>query len=430
MRSPKRLVWLLLLAVPSAVPPAASAEPGGAASPQGNPFSQTSFVPDISFILDAGAVVRNLEDAGLGELVVPGFGEAEPDGEEESGPAEGFNLNYAEMGIHSTVDPYFDVTAVFHLHAEGFEIEEGYFTTRLLPFGLRVTGGKFLSAVTRVNEQHAHAWDFVDAPLIQRVLFGGEGLNETGVRVDWVPPLSSYWRVGAEWLSGANETSFGRTGFRDASGTVTVRDVRGPGLAAVLLRTAADAGPVALLAGLSGAAGRTLRDGDLESGVTGTEAFEADTRLACAGLTGRWSPTPERSMTAQLEFMRRTSTGTRYVNAASGEAPASPVRRRQSGLYGQVTMQPGKRERAGIRFDRILENRSWDADGPERSAGGLWKMSMMCEFDPTEFSRLRLQVNEDHSLGRIAGVAARVRTVREWILQITLSAGSHGAHPF
>jgi hypothetical protein len=53
---------------------------------------------------------------------------------------------------------------------------------------------------------------------------------------------------------------------------------------------------------------------------------------------------------------------------------------------------------------------------PYRLAGSL-------EFNPTEFSRLRLQYNYDKS-------ARDGKTNNEVFLQLILGIGAHGAHPF
>lgn len=149
------------------------------------PFSQSRFVPDISLIADFAAIGRNVSDAIWAELGIPGLSS----GNDAEHNLRGFNLRYAELAISAVSDPYFDLTAVFHLTVDEFEIEEAYARTRRLPFGLQLKVGKFLSAFGRNNAQHAHYWSFDGAPMLNRLFFGAEGLNELGVQLTWLAPL-------------------------------------------------------------------------------------------------------------------------------------------------------------------------------------------------------------------------------------------------
>ena len=52
-----------------------------------------------------------------------------------------------------------------------------------------------------------------------------------------------------------------------------------------------------------------------------------------------------------------------------------------------------------------------------------WRASGMIEFNPTEYSGMRLQYNHDKS-GRDG------KTNHEWFLQFIMGIGAHAAHPF
>jgi len=103
--------------------------------------------------------------------------------------------------------------------------------TRRLAWGLELKGGKFLSHFGRLNAQHTHQWDFADAPLVYAAFFGESLLNEKGVRLTWVTPLDMYCMLGGEIFQGENPMSFGRSGYSDQRGTVSVRESDGPDLA-------------------------------------------------------------------------------------------------------------------------------------------------------------------------------------------------------
>ena len=106
-----------------------------------NPFSQSKFVPDISLILDCSYLHRNHNDDRLATMIIPGL----IYNSEEMTSRQGFNLNYGELTIASIVDPYFDLFSSLEFSENGFEIEEAYFTTRSLPLGFQLKGGKFMS---------------------------------------------------------------------------------------------------------------------------------------------------------------------------------------------------------------------------------------------------------------------------------------------
>ncbi len=380
--------------------------------------------------------MRNRSDYRLENLTVPGLvlstGGGSEAGHAHEGdfPGRGFNLNYGELMVSSVVDPYFNLAGVFHLSEEGFEIEEGYFTTRKLPMGTQVKAGKFLSAFSRINEQHEHSWDFSGSPLIHRAFLGEEGLNEKGVQLTCVLPSSVYWMIGAEALTGENEASFGRSGFEDPSGTFRVADKDGPNLFTVFTRTSFDVGDWIILLGASCASGGTRTDDGLEvSGIEGS-ALRADTRLLGGSLTLKRLIDSNRYLSFQSEFMHRRMEGRHYGKDALDAVQDASLLTRQSGAYGQLVFKYGMRSRLGVRVDRILGN-DWRADGVrEVFPDGLRRVSVMTEFNPTEFSRIRLQVNEDRSLFRREGMSFRPVSVRELVLQCNLSIGAHGAHPF
>jgi len=84
-----------------------------------NTFDQSKFIPDIALIVDMGYATSSLDDTKTEQLY-----------ENNSlYMPNGFHLNYAELSMHSDVDPDFELDGVFHYHKEGVEIEEAYFTT-------------------------------------------------------------------------------------------------------------------------------------------------------------------------------------------------------------------------------------------------------------------------------------------------------------
>lgn len=137
--------------------------------------SNGGFLPDISFILDSSYVYRDLTNSSFSGLKIPFFTKDVGDFSKN-----GFNINYGELALNSTVDPYFDLSAVIPFSLDGAGIEETFITSRALPFGFQLKTGKFRSNWGRLNVQHEHAWDFVDAPLVYKLFLVQSNLMKLG----------------------------------------------------------------------------------------------------------------------------------------------------------------------------------------------------------------------------------------------------------
>jgi hypothetical protein len=393
-----------------------------------NPFSQAKFVPDIALIADFSAVGRNMKNAEYADLAVPGLLQARSLGE-HAGPnaKNGFNFNYAEMSLYSVVDPYFDLFAVFHLHQEGFEIEEAYINTRRLPSGFKVKAGKFLSSFGRINEQHAHYWDFADAPLVYRAFFGEENLNEIGARLTWLAPTSFYLMFGGEILAGENEASFGVEGFQDASGAHEIEDSEAPNLYVGYVKTSLEAKKLVALLGGSFAYGkRRMNDGVDQNIAENPEGFGeyGDTFIFGGDLTLKYLLGSYRYLSLQSEYLYRNMSGDRYDNSGG----MMSLDKKQSGLYSQLVYRVSQCWRTGFRFDLLQKNMIKTDSERANLHENLPRYTAMLEYNPTEFSRIRLQYSHDRSGYLDEGAFQKINN--ELILQFNITIGAHGAHSF
>lgn len=195
--------------------PAAAPAPVAAAAATGQVGAGNAFNPQISLILD-GVYFRDNKHGGSIELLehIDGIHHShDHDGHAHGELARGFNLREAELAISATVSPHFDAAAMLTVSSEGgVELEEAYFETRSLPYGLKIRGGKFLSGIGYLNAQHTHAWDFVDQNLPYRTLLGEHGLLDTGLRLSWLPKTGNWYsQLGVELLQG-NEQTFASSG--------------------------------------------------------------------------------------------------------------------------------------------------------------------------------------------------------------------------
>ncbi len=143
---------------PVAAAPAPAADTIAVSSPTA---TAKAFNPAISVIL-TGNYANLSEDPET--WAIAGF---MPAGD-ELGPGErSFNLGESEITMSASIDPYFMGSMTAALTAENeVEIEEAYFRTLSLPAGLILKGGRFYSGFGYLNEIHAHAWDFIDQPLV------------------------------------------------------------------------------------------------------------------------------------------------------------------------------------------------------------------------------------------------------------------------
>jgi hypothetical protein len=414
-----------------------------------DPFSQKKFLPNISFILDFSFVRRDMEQDIFGALEIPGFihGHSHDDGHshEISNAEKGFNLNYGELVLSSAVDPYFDLFTAFHLSESSFEIEEAYIESRSLPYGLRIKLGKFLSSFGRLNSQHAHYWEFTDIPLLYKVFFGDHGLLEKGIQLNWTAPTNFFLGLGIEWLQGSNEMSFGTGEFSliDA-GTgeaVSPGKVPLPNTWICFGKTSIDVGDLVLLAGISYAAGKARIDhfSDEED----PHGFAGDSSILGLDFTAKYLLDSYRYIAFQGEYMYRRMEGTRFhisereaarlveqmdehEEDGAYEVENAPMIKKQSGFYAQLVYRFHRWWRLGVRWDSLIKNRVF-LDGTLTDLPGRFnRYGIMLDFSPTEFSRIRMQYNNnDHAF-----LEGKREKFHEFVLQFNFAIGAHGAHSF
>jgi hypothetical protein len=359
-------------------------------------FPQGKFSPNIEFIVDGSYVGRGMNDETYRRLSVPDF---IPSG--SSGFRRGFNLNYGEMFLFAPVNPYFDLKAVIPFSESGVELEEAYFRTKTLPWGLQLKAGKFRSFFGLLNEQHRHDWDFADASLINRAFFGEDGLVEKGVQVNWLAPTPFYLLFGGEILQGENTASFGTNTLSLAkNGQSFSKDsAPAPNLLLAYLKSSVNMGSFSLLGGFSYAQGQTRQNLTVDAG---TQAAYGETKIYGIDLTAKYSIDSYRYLSWQNEFMFRQM----RLNTGYDPAPGDPTRNlaffgkdlNQSGFYSQLVYRFAEQWRTGIRYDLFSQNDVYVNGATQSRPGDLNRVSAMLEFRPTEFSTLRLQFNRDNSL--------------------------------
>ena len=351
-------------------------------------FSQNAYLPDIALILNMSALSRNVNNNAYEKFAIPGF--------IPSGSAalpfnknKGFNLNYAEVAMHSVVDPYFEAFANFHLHPNEFEIGEAYVQTTALPFALRVKAGKFKSNFGRINSKHQHSWHFDSQPIIYKSLFGPDGISDAGIQLQWVAPTDTYIMAGLEAMQGTNSRSFG--------------DTRANNLYVGYVKSSVDVGDdLSILAGVSFAHGQNAENNTTNP----TNVYGVD--LTLRNQLGSYS-----ALTWQSEYL--------YRNKDTG------VRKdKQAGLYSELIYQYNNNYSAGFRYDAITKNDTDLSSYSGINTNNLDRYTTMIEYKPFPMSRLRLSYTYD----RTKIIAGERKNISEVMMSLNIAAGAHGAHDY
>jgi hypothetical protein len=108
----------------------------------------------------------------------------------------------------------------------------------------------------------------------------------------------------------------------------------------------------------------------------------------------------------------------------NGTGSTNRLKRGQDGLYAQALYQIGL-WRLGARFDMLdLFTKKYALDGVQANFGDSpWRATAALDFNPSEFTRLRLQYNYDMSY-------RTGKANNEVFLQAIFAIGAHGAHAF
>ncbi|WP_295992251.1 hypothetical protein [Rugamonas sp.] len=398
-----------------------AAAPEAAAAPTPAPASAATpgniFNPNISLIL-GGTYQYLSQDPAAWRL--QGFA---PSNSDEVGPGKrGFNLGESELTLQSNIDPDFAGQLTFSLNGDNsFSIEEAFVQTRELSNGLNLKFGRFLSSVGYLNSQHAHAWDFVDAPLAYQVFLGGQ-YKPDGVQAKWLAPIDQFLEVGVEAGSGSQFPG-------------NDRDKNGLGATDVFAHLGDDLGDAASYrAGLSylrtGAQQRSYDDLGVATAFSGRSAV-----WIVDGIY-KWAPNGNPTGTnlkVQGEYFHRKETGQlALLGPDSGPGESGGYASAQSGWYLQSVYQFMPTWRAGLRYDHLSSGTPRIglvdsgvltlASFPILQAYAPSRATLMVDYSPSEFSRLRLQVARDKSRPGVSD--------NQIFLQYIMSLGTHAAHAF
>ncbi len=401
---------------------AAPAAAGDAVPQMPTPGGQSgaaAFNPAISMILGANYAHLSQDPA---TYRIAGF---IPTGS-EAGPGErSFNLGESELTVAANVDPYFfaNVTAAISSNNR-ISVEEAYFKTLGLHDGLSLKGGRFFSGLGYLNEIHAHAWDFVDQPLVYQAFFGGQ-LAQDGLQMKWLAPTDTFIEFGAEAGNGGAFPG-------------THRNRNGLNSTTLFTHVGGDAGDSTSwrvgVSWLDARADDRVYDDTDEFGVPVQNAFTGTSRTWVADAILKWAPrgdSTRRQLKLQGEYLHRTEDG-QLAFDTSGANLAGDYRSSQSGWYMQGVYLFRPRWRVGLRYDSMSSGNPQiglvqsgvlpRSAFPALLSASPDRVTLMFDWSPSEFSRLRAQYAWDD--------ARLDQRDRQFLLQYIFGIGAHGAHKF
>lgn len=374
----------------------------------------------------------------------------------------GFTLQGAELSLSGAADPYFrgSINLSYGVDAQGeggFEFEEGWLETVSLPANLQVRAGQMFTPFGRQNSLHLHNWSFVDTPLVAGRFLGGDSLRNPGASISWLTPTPFYSQLSFSMQNSQGETAASFRGGEEALSNETKDGVPfsyrpsdndrgvsnfGDLLLSTRYEVSADLTDAqTLLVGFSGAFGPNSRGG--------SDGGDTRTTIGGTDVTWKWTSPQQHGgfpfVAWQTEAMLRSyqagaydwstvAPGTPQMTVLATGQPADLALERLTdyGLYSQVLYGFRRGWIAGLRYDWVsgqvanYERVGLDYEGEsfyrDPARAPRWRLSPNITWLPTEFSRLRLQVNYDRR-------DAWPDAWSVW-LQMEISLGAHAAHKF
>lgn len=366
-------------------------------------------------------------DVGFSGLVDAGWS-TEPDVRSlqtgDHDPAQrGFTVPNIELTLAGAVDPFLRgfSAIVYKIDEEGesgLELEEAYFYTTSLPGNLQIKGGQFFAEFGRQNQQHPHAWAFVDQPLVMGRLFGADGFRGQGARVSWLAPTSWYTEVALAVMNSHGETAFS---FRSEEspeihgGVPAESEVEGPGDLLYVPRVNVS---FDLSETQTAVLGASAAFGPNNSGES------ARTQLLGADLYWKWkSPIASAGfpfVSFQSEAMMRSyEAAVRIPEEDPGDAPFAAETLHDQGASAELLWGIKPRIVTGLRGE-FVDGDEGQFESELRTQ--RYRISPNLTWYPSEFSKVRVQYNYDHRQDIGADHSL-------WV-QLEFIMGAHAAHRF
>jgi len=319
----------------------------------------------------------------------------------------GLSLGHSDISVRGPLGPHLQAqaTAALHMHERRLEadLEEAWAETRTLPGGMQVRLGRFASQIGYLNEQHPHADDFVERPLLYRTFFGNHWTDD-GIRINWVAPTPWYLRVGAEVFRGKRLVEEAVAAQR-------------PGAIVLSMKTGADLNEShSWQAGLSFLHNRreaAVHDEEEEHEHGPHGALLSGRRMWLGDLAWKWAPGGDnaRQQVRVVYERARTSGLNRFARPSD----------RQVANYLSVVWRFAPQWETGVRTDAL---RARVPHGDHFHRGRLKETALMLAWKPTHTQTLRVQYTRQRDAREFTATSSAVQ------LQYVLQFGAHPAHAF
>ncbi|MBA3700724.1 MAG: TonB-dependent receptor [Planctomycetes bacterium] len=353
---------------------------------------------ELAFVTTVVAGGSSVDDDALAGLQAGGH---DPQG-------RGFSVPNIELIIGGALQPWVtaEVRIVTFISSEGeteLELEEAFIRSLSLPVGLELTAGQFFTPFGRINAIHPHAWAWLDQPVINSRVFGGDGMRGQGATLALDLPVAWASRLSATVQNARGETMASFVGEEGET-------VGGRPLGEHEVHSFSDlVTTLGWRAGVDLAPGLAVRiGGDV---AFGPNAAGDDTRTAVYGghLALRWGDDPHgllRRGDVQVlgEVIAREYAVDAYIDDPDGipnsndETAYAASTLADLGVMVQVEVGLADQWSAGLRYEQATGN--GDSVGG-RAADPLrddrWRISPLITWRPHEALRLRLQYNLDHA---------------------------------
>lgn len=334
-------------------------------------------------------------------------------------------LGHSDLVIRGPLGSAFTAEYSLAAHTDEGKLEHHtenlWIQTRTLPAGLQAKLGRFSSQIGYLNEQHPHADDFTERPLLYRGLLGGHWYDD-GLRLNWTAPTPFYLRFGVEAFSGKQLIKEAET-------------KKSPGAQTFSMKTGGDFNASnSWQFGLSYLNNR--RQAEVHEHEEGEEEEEHEhghdhahgaefsgKHMWMTDLVYKWAPNGD-SKNQQVRLIWEHA-------RVSGIHPESgSLRHSGSSLAAIYRFHPSWE--IGARTDWLKVNKPElheNEESPEFGSGRLRENALMIAYKPNHMQTYRLQWSRQTATGGDDPVFAN--PVKNSIqFQVVIGFGAHGAHSY
>jgi hypothetical protein len=312
-------------------------------------------------------------------------------------------------------------------------------TSQSLPYSLQFKGGLFLTEFGINNPTHAHAWQWLDQPVIISRLFGGDGMRAPGARLSWLAPLPWY----SEFLVSVQNAN-GETvpSFLGNEEVFAERPIGGRPFTNVSVKSLQDlmymgrwVNSWTITDEVTTKFGVSALFGPNATGTSGyTQIYGTDLKLT-------WRPVNNFRgwpfLLWESELLGRWYKASPFFDDSD---PDNVIDLRKQtlvdwGFYTQALYGFYYRWAGGLRYEyasgdnqSVLRYKDRTRD-PFRD--NRLRLSPMLMFQPTEFSRIRLQYNYDQAPHlEFDGLGSRAKDAHSVWMGFEVLIGTHLAHKY